>query len=47
MSTRLILIEVADVQTQDDISMAIHIWNDQKRRPIKIIQQTSLIIGKD
>lgn len=46
MSTRLILIEVPDIQTQDDIIMAIAIWNDDRpARQIKIIQQTSLIIG--
>lgn len=45
--TRLVLLEVADVQTQDDIGMAVAIWNDDHPdRQIRILQQTSLIVGE-
>jgi len=50
VSTRLILLEVADTQTQDDIHMAIAIWNERgcpsEDRKIRIIQETSLIVGE-
>jgi hypothetical protein len=50
MATRLIITEVPDTKTQDDIERAIAIWNADERRLednriIKVVQQTSLIVG--
>lgn len=47
MGTRLVIMEVPDTQTQDDIRMAIAIWNhDVSNREIRVIQNTSLIVGE-
>lgn len=49
--SRLIILEVADTQTQDDIHLAIEEWNVSHdpggERQIRIIQQTSIIVGED
>lgn len=42
---RIILMQVADVQTEDDIRMAIEIWNESHSdRIIRVALHTSFIV---